>query len=296
MKLLQILSEDGHFFLMEAKLSLCHLPESFDEYDGALDATEHMDTVLRYRHPTMDGSHGNYGCLLVNPQVSSPGAATRNNRVSVEERDPNDEAVTALSASSDHSLIFLCSSLATTPHQLGFHRLRASDLRNVPTISEPEEVIDMRGRIVGIALDRTGRYLHVNVRKWPEGAVSAADVCPPIAEDIEMKVLDLTERRFLDVTYKGHKGFTNSLGAFIIYLDTSDSLVASGGEDRAAHIWDRRLGCGLARNTHEDVVNCVAFSPRDPEMMVSVGDDNKVKIWISRRRRRELCHASHSEL
>ena len=47
-KLLQILSEDGHFFLMEAKLSLCHLPESFDEYDGTLDATEHMDTVLRY--------------------------------------------------------------------------------------------------------------------------------------------------------------------------------------------------------------------------------------------------------
>ena len=41
-------SEDGQFLLMEAKLSLCHLPESFDEYDGALDATEHMDTVLRY--------------------------------------------------------------------------------------------------------------------------------------------------------------------------------------------------------------------------------------------------------
>ena len=78
----------------------------------------------------------------------------------------------------------------------------------------------MRGRIVGIALDRTGRYLYVNVRKWPEDWVPAADVCPPIAEDIEMKVLDLTERRFLDVTYKGHKGFTNSLGAFYIYLDT----------------------------------------------------------------------------
>ena len=67
----------------------------------------------------MDGS--NYlRCLVVNPQVSSPGAATRNNRVSVEERDPNDEAVTALSASSDYSLIFLCSSLATTPHQVKF--------------------------------------------------------------------------------------------------------------------------------------------------------------------------------
>ena len=59
----------------------------------------------------------------------------------------------------------------------------------------------MRGHIVGIALDRTGRYLHVNVRKWPEDWVPAADVCPPIAEDIEMKVLDLTERRSLSFFY-----------------------------------------------------------------------------------------------
>ena len=51
------------------------------------------------------------------------------------------------------------------------------------------------------------------------------------------------------------------IGLFVLVY-SSDSLVASGGEDRAAHIWDRRLGCGLARNTHEDVVNCVAFSPR----------------------------------
>ena len=68
--------------------------------------------------------------------------------------------------------------------------------------------------------------------------------------------------RFLDVTYTGHKGFTSSAGAFYIYLDTCDRLVASGGEDHTAHIWDRGLGCRLASNKHDDVVNCVAFNPR----------------------------------
>ena len=79
--------------------------------------------------------------------------------------------------------------------QLGFHRLRAADLTSVPTISEPEEVLDMGGHIVGIALDSSGRYLHVNVRLWPEGAVPGADSSTPIAEDIQMKVLDLQEKK-----------------------------------------------------------------------------------------------------
>ena len=79
--------------------------------------------------------------------------------------------------------------------QLGFHRLRAADLASVPTISEPEEVLDMEGHIVGIALDPSGRYLHVNVRRWPQGAAPVADSSLPIAEDIQMRVLDLQEKR-----------------------------------------------------------------------------------------------------
>ena len=94
--------------------------------------------------------------------------------------------------------------------------------------------------------------------------------------------------RFLDVNYTGHKGYTDSTGAFYIYLDTNSSLVCSGSEDSAAYVWDRRFGCLLSRNTHDNVVNCVAFNPQDPEMLVSVGDDMKVKIWISKQREREL--------
>ena len=46
----------------------------------------------------------------------------------------------------------------------------------------------------------------------------------------------------------------------------------------------------LAKNGHEDVVNCVALCPTDPEIMVSVGDDCKTKIWISNRKNRTLNH------
>ena len=53
----------------------------------------------------------------------------------------------------------------------------------------------MEGHIVGIALDPSGRYLHVNVRRWPQGAAPVADSSLPIAEDIQMRVLDLQEKR-----------------------------------------------------------------------------------------------------
>lgn len=36
----------------------------------------------------------------------------------------------------------------------------------------------------------------------------------------------------------------------------------------------------LARLPHKDVVNSVAFNPRDPEMLVTVSDDHKIKVRI----------------
>ena len=93
---------------------------------------------------------------------------------------------------------------------------------------------------------------------------------------------------FLDIQYYGHKGYTDSLGAFYIYLDTSDTLVSSGSEDHRAYIWDKKYGCKLAVNSHENVVNSVAFNPLDSETLVTVGDDHKVKIWISKKKRRLL--------
>ena len=38
------------------------------------------------------------------------------------------------------------------------------DLTSVPVISAPDLVIDMKAHVVGLALDRSGRHLFVNIR------------------------------------------------------------------------------------------------------------------------------------
>ena len=62
----------------------------------------------------------------------------------------------------------------------------------------------------------------------------------------------------------------------------------SGAENKRGYLWDRHYGVHLRCFDHSDVVNSVAFNPRDQEMLVTVSDDNKVKVWRSRRRVREL--------
>ena len=94
------------------------------------------------------------------------------------------------------------------------------DLTSVPVISGPDLVIDMKAHVVGLALDRSGRHLFVNIRyfccclllmahivksqpnltqlmcrRWPEGAVPSPNLPPPIASEIEMRVLDLKTMR-----------------------------------------------------------------------------------------------------
>ena len=59
-------------------------------------------------------------------------------------------------------------------------------------------------------------------------------------------------------------------------------LSRSGAEDRHGYIWDRYYGILLAKLPHRDVVNSVAFNPRDPEMLITASDDHSLKIWYSR--------------
>jgi len=184
-------------------------------------------------------------------------------------------------------LVYLTNSgITSIPHQIGLQRLYPGNTSSIPIISEPEVVLEMHGHIVGIAQDREGRYLYVNVRRWPEGAVPTDDDPPPIDSWIEMRVVDLRDLTVKEQVYRGHRGYTDSEGAFYIYLSISDRLVCSGSEDGAAMVWDKYYGCKIATNKHDKVVNCVALSPRDLDIMVSVSDDHKVKVWMSKSRSR----------
>lgn len=50
-----------------------------------------------------------------------------------------------------------------------------------------------------------------------------------------------------------------------------------------AYVWDRYYGMCLAKYPHTDVVNSVAFNPRDTEMLVTTSDDYSIKVTEERR-------------
>ena len=60
------------------------------------------------------------------------------------------------------------------------------------------------------------------------------------------------------------------------------NLYFSGAEDKHGYLWDRHYGTCIAKYPHEDVVNAIAFNPKDPEMLVTASDDFTLKIWRSK--------------
>ncbi|VDO80856.1 unnamed protein product [Soboliphyme baturini] len=149
----------------------------------------------------------------------------------------------------------------------------------------PDKVIEMHGHIIGMALSNDGRYLFLNVRPWPPGCyVSDPLEPPPIAMQIELRVVDLETLQLTDSLYMAHKGYTPNDQCFFIFLDAAGPYAASGSEDNFGYIWDRYYDCLIAKVPHQSVVNCVAFNPTDPEMMVTVSDDRSIKVWESKRR------------
>uniref|UniRef100_A0A3Q3B096 F-box and WD repeat domain containing 5 n=1 Tax=Kryptolebias marmoratus TaxID=37003 RepID=A0A3Q3B096_KRYMA len=204
-------------------------------------------------------------------------------------------------------LLFTTGSLTYSPHQIGIKRIKPDQMTTSgPVLGEErsseeffdslDHVIDIHGHIIGMGLSPDHRYLYVNSRAWPSGCVISDPMSPPpIAEEIDMHVIDLKTLREERRSLRAHRAFTPNDECFFIFLDVSRDFVASGAEDKHGYIWDRHYNICLARLAHDDVVNSVAFSPADQELLLSASDDSTIKVWRSPRMVR-LAQASSRQL
>ncbi|CAN7990824.1 unnamed protein product [Ixodes pacificus] len=217
-------------------------------------------------------------------------------------------------------LIFTTGSLTYAPHQVGFKRIKpfrfAEPEKEVPTLSERiamreeerlaeppdpieqafdavDHLVDLHGHIIGMGLSPDHRFLYINSRPWPQNYVIEQPLSPPpIAQEIDIHVIDLTTMEEVGNLLRSHRAYTPNDECFFIFLDVSEQYVASGAEDRKGYLWDRHYAVCLAKLPHDDVVNAVAFNPRDPQMLVTASDDFTLKVWRSRSRAKELGLAS----
>lgn len=217
-------------------------------------------------------------------------------------------------------LIFTTGSLTYAPHQVGFKRIKpfcfGEPEKDPPTLSQRiaeqrregrfevpdpvedafdpvDHVVDLHGHIIGMGLSPDHRFLYINSRPWPQNYVIEQPLSPPpIAQEIDIHVIDLTTMEEVGNLLRSHRAYTPNDDCFFIFLDVSDQYVASGAEDRRGYLWDRHYAICIAKLPHDDVVNAVAFNPKDPQMLVTASDDYTIKVWRSRNRVRQLGLAS----
>ncbi|XP_007459023.1 PREDICTED: F-box/WD repeat-containing protein 5 [Lipotes vexillifer] len=192
-------------------------------------------------------------------------------------------------------LIFTTGCSTYSPHQIGIKQILPHQMTTAgPVLGEGrgsdaffdalDHVIDVHGHIIGMGLSPDNRYLYVNSRAWPSGSVVADPMQPPpIAEEIDLLVFDLKTMREVKQALRAHRAYTPNDACFFIFLDVSRDFVASGAEDRHGYVWERHYNICLAKLRHQDVVNSVAFSPQEQELLLTASDDATIKAWRSPR-------------
>lgn len=112
------------------------------------------------------------------------------------------------------------------------------------------------------------------------------------SQDGEINLFDLITREKIR-KYLGAKG-----GDFLIRSTlggANENFVISGSEDGKLVLWHKNIGTMMFKlNGHKPRSNSVAWSPTDPCLFASCGDDRVIKIWSNEERLRQRDQASHS--
>ncbi|CAK7236271.1 hypothetical protein SBRCBS47491_009581 [Sporothrix bragantina] len=88
-----------------------------------------------------------------------------------------------------------------------------------------------------------------------------------------------------------HKYIGATVGECVVraaFGGADESFVISGSEDGNLNIWHKNLGAHLFRlEAHKPRCNAIAWSPTDPCLFATCGDDGKIKFWSSSERIRQ---------
>ncbi len=102
------------------------------------------------------------------------------------------------------------------------------DYESVADHFDPVDVIiDMRGHIVGMGLSPDHRYLYVHCGEWsPEYIISNPLQPPPITQEFNIHVIDLTTLEKVDQIFQSHNDYTSNDACYYIFMDVCDNYLA----------------------------------------------------------------------
>ncbi|ESP05264.1 hypothetical protein LOTGIDRAFT_152090 [Lottia gigantea] len=169
------------------------------------------------------------------------------------------------------------------------NRRQGEVIRGRPSIKRKQNahcdyLIDLHGQILGMRVSMNSRYLVVNMRRWieePDG--SDPYERPELSKNMEIRLVDLFSLKVDQMVYTGHKAVSDTDSFCFCFGDANKDFVVCGSESYQAFIWDRHSGVLLSTLDHLMAgVSAAAINPVDQEFVVSVGDDQVVRVWRSR--------------
>ncbi|XP_048751976.2 uncharacterized protein LOC125663689 isoform X2 [Ostrea edulis] len=157
-----------------------------------------------------------------------------------------------------------------------------------PVAPQPIKTIVINSECLGIQLSEDHRCLVYNLRR-----LSADEYNIWHEKEVVTMVINLKKMEEKPETFDDNKPLENSFNLSYFFPSVSTDLVANESDPDIVHLWDRHSHQIVSRLSHrlpnaptQNGVSAVAFHPRDQEVLVSVADDRKLRIWMSTNRQR----------
>ncbi|XP_062598454.1 F-box/WD repeat-containing protein 5-like [Saccostrea cucullata] len=159
-----------------------------------------------------------------------------------------------------------------------FYKVSLDSLESL--VIEPIKTVLTNSACLGVQLSANHRYMVYNLRR-----LSTEGVYIMHEKDVVTMVISLENTEEQPEIFCDPKPADDSLTISYFFPSVSEDLVANESEPDVVFLWDRHSHKVVSRLHHHTGVSAVAFHPRDQEVLASVADDKKLRIWTSLNRK-----------